>query len=62
VALAGDGFTPMATELSAASAAKTTQPHKAGRNPSVTADGLLRLPWAEKTALAIAIAKTAPKR
>ena len=52
----------VATEVSAASVAKTTQDHRAGWNPSVTAVGLVRLPWAEKTALAIAIAKTAPKR
>jgi hypothetical protein len=62
VPLARDGFALIATDVSAAKVAKRTQDHSAGRNPAVTAAGSLRLPWAEKTALAIAMAKTAPKR
>jgi hypothetical protein len=45
-----------------ASAANPTQAHSAGRKPAVKPAGLPRWPLAEKTALPIAIAKTAPKR
>lgn len=57
-----DGRAVIAIEVSAASTAKITQDHSAGRKPAVTAAGLPRWPWAANTALAIAIEKTAPKR
>jgi hypothetical protein len=52
----------MASALSAASSAKPAQAASAGLKPSVTLAGVPRCPWAEKVALATAIAKTAPKR
>src|SRR5438270_9130776 len=45
-----------------ASAANATQAHSAGWKPAVKPAGVPRWPRAEKTALPIAIAKTAPKR
>jgi hypothetical protein len=52
----------MPAAVTAASAAKTTHDHRAGRKPAVTAAGLPRWPWAENTAVPIAIANTAPSR
>lgn len=52
----------MPAAVTVASAAKTTHDHRAGRKPAVTAAGLARWPWAENTALLIAMAKTVPSR
>jgi len=52
----------MASALSAASSAKPAQTASAGLKPSVTLAGVPRCPRAANTALATAIAKTAPKR
>jgi hypothetical protein len=61
-AAASDVREAIAIEVNAASRANATQDHRAGWKPAVTLAGVPRCPWAEKTALPIAMAKTVPSR
>src|SRR5262249_4440616 len=59
---APDGRAVIAIAVSAASTAKITHAHRAGRNRAATGTGRPRWPCAANTALAFAIEKPAPKR